>query len=122
RAAFAAALIQEEAERMSAAANAARPLGSLRALAIIPARLESQRLPRKMLLRAAGRALFAHTAHNVIASRAFARVIVATDSAEIVEEAAREGIDALLTRRDHASGSDRIAEAWRSLAAQGERC
>lgn len=94
--------------------------GSSRALAIIPARLESQRLARKMLLRAGDRALFAHTAHNVIASGAFARVIVATDSTEIADEARREGLEACLTSPDHQSGSDRAAEVWRKLSAQGE--
>jgi len=91
-----------------------------RALAIVPARLASQRLPRKMLLVAGGRALFAHTAHNVLGSGAFARVIVATDSAEIAEEARREGLEAALTSVDHGSGSDRAAEAWTAIAASGE--
>jgi 3-deoxy-manno-octulosonate cytidylyltransferase (CMP-KDO synthetase) len=92
----------------------------LRALAIIPARLESKRLEKKMLLRAGRRALFAHTAHNVLAAGAFARVIVATDSSEIAEEARREGLAAELTDPAHASGSDRAAEVWRRLAAGGE--
>jgi 3-deoxy-manno-octulosonate cytidylyltransferase (CMP-KDO synthetase) len=104
-----------------AAAHAAADVRAPRAIAIIPARLASQRLPRKMLLRAAGRALFAHTAHNVARAGAFARVVVATDSAEITDEARREGLEACLTRADHASGTDRAAEAWRILAAAGER-
>jgi 3-deoxy-manno-octulosonate cytidylyltransferase (CMP-KDO synthetase) len=106
------------ADTPAADARAAR---APRAIAIVPARLASQRLPRKMLLRAAGRALFAHTAHNVARSGAFARVVVATDSAEIAEEARREGLEACETRADHASGTDRAAEAWRALAAAGER-
>ena len=107
---------------MSAAA--AQPAGdrsALRAIAIVPARLASQRLPRKMLLCAAGRALFAHTAHNVRRSGAFARVVIATDSAEIADEARRDGLEACLTRADHASGTDRVAECWRALVAAGER-
>lgn len=105
---------------MSAAREAPAGTRAPRALAIIPARIASQRLPRKMLLRAGDRALFARTARNVIESQAFARVIVATDSAEIVDEARREGLEVELTRADHASGSDRVAEVWRTLAARGE--
>jgi 3-deoxy-manno-octulosonate cytidylyltransferase (CMP-KDO synthetase) len=93
---------------------------SIRALAIIPARLGSRRLPRKMLLRVGGRALFALTARNVIDSKACARVIVATDSEAILEEARREGLEARMTSADHPSGSDRVAEAWQALAAEGE--
>ena len=103
-------------------ARSARPGSSSapRALAVIPARLASQRLPRKMLLEVGGRALFARTARNVIAAGAFARVIVATDSAEIAEVARREGLEVELTSADHKSGSDRVAEVWRTLAARGE--
>jgi len=105
---------------MGAAREAPAGTRAPRALAIIPARLASQRLPRKMLMRAGDRALFARTARNVIESQAFARVIVATDSAEIVDEARREGLEVELTRADHASGSDRVAEVWRTLSARGE--
>jgi 3-deoxy-manno-octulosonate cytidylyltransferase (CMP-KDO synthetase) len=92
----------------------------IRALAIIPARLGSTRLPRKMLLEAAGAPLIVHTARNVAASGAFARVVIATDAEEIAQTVRRHGFEAVMTRADHPSGTDRIHEAWRQLAAQGE--
>jgi 3-deoxy-manno-octulosonate cytidylyltransferase (CMP-KDO synthetase) len=92
-----------------------------RALAIIPARLSSSRLARKMLLEAAGLPLFAHTARNTLGSGAFARVVLATDAPEIGERARSLGLEAVLTRSDHASGTDRVHEAWQALARAGER-
>lgn len=92
-----------------------------RAIAILPARLLSTRLPRKMLLAETGRCLFLHTADAVRASGAFARVLVATDAPEIAEAAREAGFESALTRSDHRSGTDRVCEAWLALAAQGER-
>jgi len=92
-----------------------------RALAIIPARLASSRLARKMLLEARGLPLFAHTARNTQASGAFARVVLATDAHEILERARELGLEALLTRAVHTSGTDRVHEAWLALARAGER-
>ena len=73
-----------------------------------------------MLLAETGRCLFLHTADVVRASGAFARVVVATDAPEIAEAARGAGFEALMTRADHRSGTDRVCEAWRALAAQGE--
>lgn len=95
-------------------------LQGIRAVAIIPARLGSSRLPRKMLLSRTGRCLFEHTARNVAASGIFARVAVATDSAEIAAAAKSAGIEALMTRADHGSGTDRVFEAWTLLQAGRE--
>jgi 3-deoxy-manno-octulosonate cytidylyltransferase (CMP-KDO synthetase) len=92
-----------------------------RALAIIPARLASTRLARKMLLEADGLPLCVHTARNVARSGAFARVLLATDSTEIAAAAARHGIEARLTDPAHPSGTDRAHEAWRQLQMEGER-
>jgi 3-deoxy-manno-octulosonate cytidylyltransferase (CMP-KDO synthetase) len=92
-----------------------------RAVAIIPARLASQRLPRKMLLDRTGDCLFVHTARNVASSGAFARVVVATDAEEIADAARAAGIECRTTRADHPSGTDRVHEAWRALEREGER-
>jgi 3-deoxy-manno-octulosonate cytidylyltransferase (CMP-KDO synthetase) len=92
-----------------------------RALAIVPARLGSSRLARKMLLEAHGLPLFAHTVRNAAASGAFARVLLATDAPEILERARALEIEALLTRADHPSGTERVHEAWRALQSAGER-
>jgi 3-deoxy-manno-octulosonate cytidylyltransferase (CMP-KDO synthetase) len=58
---------------------------------------------------------------NAQASGAFARVLLATDAPEILERARALRIEALLTRADHASGTERVHEAWRTLAATGEQ-
>ncbi|MBK7874624.1 MAG: 3-deoxy-manno-octulosonate cytidylyltransferase [Planctomycetes bacterium] len=102
---------------MSASAPASGP----RAIALVPARLASQRLPRKMLLARTGTPLFAHTVANVRSSGAFARVVLATDAEEILDTARRAGIEAVMTRLDHTSGTDRIHEAWKALERAGER-
>jgi len=94
----------------------APPRERIRAVAIIPARLGSVRLPRKMLLAETGRALFEHTARNVLDSGVFEQVVVATDSEEILTAAERGGLQAVMTRCDHPSGTDRVNEAARSLA------
>lgn len=77
---------------------------------LIPARLASTRLPRKALADIGGRAMVVRVAERAQAAGA-ASVTVATDAAEIAAACARYGIAALLTRADHASGSDRLAEA-----------
>lgn len=95
------------------------PAGELRAVAIIPARIGSTRLPRKMLLSETGRCLFEHTYEAVVSANAFVDVVVATDSPEIAAAAQRAGIPARLTRADHPSGTDRVFEAWQALCAEG---
>jgi 3-deoxy-manno-octulosonate cytidylyltransferase (CMP-KDO synthetase) len=82
-----------------------------RAVAIVPARLASRRLARKMLLSATGRCLFEHTVENVAASGIFERVVLATDAEEIAGRARAAGIEVVLTRPDHESGTARVAEA-----------
>jgi 3-deoxy-manno-octulosonate cytidylyltransferase (CMP-KDO synthetase) len=94
---------------------------SLRAVALIPARLASTRLARKMLLADTGRPLVVHTAECARGSGAFARVVVATDAEEIAAAVRAHGCEARLTRADHASGTDRVHEAWSQLALEGER-
>ena len=88
-----------------------------RALALIPARLASLRLPRKMLLDETGLPLFVHTARNVARARTLARVVVATDAEEIAAAARAHGVEAVMTRPEHPSGTDRIHEALLSLQA-----
>jgi 3-deoxy-manno-octulosonate cytidylyltransferase (CMP-KDO synthetase) len=77
---------------------------------IVPARLASTRLPRKPLADIGGLPMVVRVAHAVAASGA-GRVVVAADSAEIVDACTRHGVTALLTRADHATGTDRLAEA-----------
>ena len=76
---------------------------------VIPARHASTRLPGKMLAHIAGRPMVVHVAERARASGA-AEVIVATDHAEIAAAVEAHGFTAVMTRADHASGTDRIAE------------
>lgn len=79
-------------------------------LAVIPARLGSTRLPRKPLRTLAGRPLVEWVWRRAVASELFDRVVIATDSVEIVSAADQFGAEAVLTDPDHPSGTDRVAE------------
>jgi 3-deoxy-manno-octulosonate cytidylyltransferase (CMP-KDO synthetase) len=79
---------------------------------LIPARLASTRLPNKPLADIAGVPMVVRVAQRVAQGlQQPARIVVAADDASIVQACARFGVEALLTRVDHASGSDRLAEA-----------
>ncbi len=93
----------------------------LRAIALIPARLASTRLARKMLLAETGRPLVVHTAQAVASSGVFARVVVAVDDAEVAAAVRAHGLESVPTRVEHPSGTDRVHEAWLALQAAGER-
>ena len=86
------------------------------ALAIVPARLFSQRLPGKVLLRETGQYLFEHTVRNVERCHAIDQVVVATDAEEVLAAAEEAGIQAVLTSPDHPSGTDRAREALDLMA------
>jgi 3-deoxy-manno-octulosonate cytidylyltransferase (CMP-KDO synthetase) len=83
-------------------------------IVIVPARLASTRLPRKPLADLGGIPMVVRVARAAAGSGA-ARVVVAADSAEIVAACVAHGIEALLTRSDHATGTDRLAEAVAQL-------
>lgn len=76
---------------------------------IIPARLASTRLPNKPLADLGGKPMIVRVAEQARLSGA-ARIIVATDHPDIAAACAAHGIEACMTRADHQSGSDRIAE------------
>jgi 3-deoxy-manno-octulosonate cytidylyltransferase (CMP-KDO synthetase) len=86
---------------------------------VIPARLASTRLPDKPLADIAGRPMVVRVAERAAASGASA-VWVAADDPRIVQACKAHGVQALLTRTDHASGSDRLAEASTLLALPDE--
>lgn len=81
---------------------------------VIPARLESQRLPGKPLIEIAGRPLVVWCLERARASRAD-EVIVAVDDERIAEVVEAAGGRALLTSKEHASGTDRLAEVASKL-------
>ncbi|MFN6060434.1 MAG: 3-deoxy-manno-octulosonate cytidylyltransferase, partial [Burkholderiales bacterium] len=77
---------------------------------LIPARLGSSRLPNKPLADLAGVPMVVRVAQQAKASSA-TQVVVAADHPSIVQACEQHGIEAILTRDDHPSGSDRLAEA-----------
>ncbi|CAN5517970.1 3-deoxy-manno-octulosonate cytidylyltransferase [soil metagenome] len=83
-------------------------------IVLIPARLASTRLPRKPLADLGGAPMVVRVAERAMRSHA-QRVVVAADDEEIVAACKAHGVEALLTRRDHPTGSDRLAEASRLL-------
>jgi 3-deoxy-manno-octulosonate cytidylyltransferase (CMP-KDO synthetase) len=84
------------------------------ALILIPARMASTRLPGKPLADIAGRPMIVHVAQRA-AESGLGRVVVATDSAAVAEAVRVHGFDAVMTRKDHQSGSDRTFEALEIL-------
>jgi 3-deoxy-manno-octulosonate cytidylyltransferase (CMP-KDO synthetase) len=82
---------------------------------IIPARYASSRLPAKPLLRQTGKYLVQHVYERACEARCADHVVVATDDPRIVAAVESFGGNVLLTRRDHPSGTDRVAEAARHL-------
>lgn len=79
-------------------------------LGVIPARIGSTRLPRKPLLTIAGRPLIEWVWRRASSVDGLDRLVVAADDPEIVAAVEAFGGRAVLTRKDHASGTDRIAE------------
>lgn len=82
---------------------------------IVPARLASTRLPGKPLADIAGVPMVVRVARRAALSKA-GRVVVAADHADIVRACELHAIECVLTREDHPSGSDRLAEACERLA------
>ena len=80
-------------------------------VAIIPARYQSSRLPGKPLKEIEGRTLIEHVYRRVELAEGLDRIVVATDDGRIQEAVEAFGGDAILTRTDHESGTDRLAEA-----------
>ncbi len=89
----------------------------MKAIAVVPARLASTRLPRKMLREIAGKPLIGIVYEAVKSSTLLADVIVATDSEEILEVCTRHGWEARMTSAAHRSGTERVHEISISVAA-----
>ena len=90
-----------------------------RTLVLIPARMAATRLPGKPLLDIAGLPMIVHVLRRAEAAR-IGRVAVATDTPEIAAVVTQHGGEAVMTRPDHPSGSDRIYEALRKLDSRRE--
>ncbi len=90
----------------------------MRAVAVIPARLASTRLPRKPLREIAGRPLLAWVYEAARGVPALADVIIATDAEEILELCRRHGWNGRLTSSAHRSGTERVHEISTAVAAE----
>lgn len=86
---------------------------------LIPARMASSRLPGKPLADLGGKPMVVRVAERVSHSGAV-RVVVATDAPAVLQACAEHSIEGILTREDHPSGSDRLAEACEKLGLHGE--
>jgi len=91
----------------------------MRTLILIPARMAATRLPGKPMVDIAGEPMIVHVWRRAIGTQA-GRVVVATDSDAIVSAVTAAGGEAVMTRADHASGSDRIFEAVSRVDPDGE--
>jgi 3-deoxy-manno-octulosonate cytidylyltransferase (CMP-KDO synthetase) len=89
----------------------------MKSVAIIPARLASTRLPRKMLREIAGKPLVGWVYEAARGSPLLSDVIIATDSEEILEACRRHGWNARMTSPTHRSGTERVHEVSNSIAA-----
>jgi 3-deoxy-manno-octulosonate cytidylyltransferase (CMP-KDO synthetase) len=89
-----------------------------RTLVLIPARMAATRLPGKPLLDIAGLPMIVHVLRRAEAAQ-IGRVAVATDTPEIAAAVKSHGFEAVMTRSDHPSGSDRIYEALGKLDPAG---
>ncbi|MBL8584623.1 MAG: 3-deoxy-manno-octulosonate cytidylyltransferase [Rhizobiaceae bacterium] len=88
-------------------------------LILIPARMASTRLPGKPLADIGGRPMIVRVAERAAASR-LGRVVVATDSEAVAAAVSAAGHEAVMTRDDHQSGSDRIFEALEAVDPGGD--
>jgi 3-deoxy-manno-octulosonate cytidylyltransferase (CMP-KDO synthetase) len=90
-----------------------------RTLVVIPARLASTRLPDKPLADIGGEPMIVHVWRRAMAAQT-GRVVVATDSQQIIAAMRKVGGEAVMTRPDHASGSDRVFEAVNHVDPEGD--
>ena len=89
-----------------------------KAIAILPSRLESSRLPRKALKDICGLPMIVHVFKRCLLSKKLDEVYVATDSFEIKEAVEKYGGNVIMTSSKHETGTDRIAEAALELDAE----
>ena len=89
----------------------------MKKIAMIPARYASTRFPYKLMQRLGDKSVIRHTYDNVISTGLFDEVYVVTDHEIIFNEIVLNNGKAILSRKEHESGSDRIAEAVREMEA-----
>ena len=89
-----------------------------RVVAILPARIESSRLPRKVLLEICGLPMIVHVFKRCLLAKKLDEVYVATDSNEIKGVVENHGGKVIMTSHNHQTGTDRIAEAAKNIDAE----
>jgi 3-deoxy-manno-octulosonate cytidylyltransferase (CMP-KDO synthetase) len=89
----------------------------MKAIALIPARLEATRFPKKLLADLRGKTVLLRTYEAAVNTGLFDEVIVVADSDELIAEIAKHGGKAVKSKREYESGTDRIAEVAASLDA-----
>ena len=87
----------------------------MKCIAMIPARYAATRFPAKLMQKLGSKTVILHTYDNSVATGLFDQVVVVTDSDIIYEEITRNGGKAMMSKKQHESGSDRIAEAVETL-------
>ncbi len=90
----------------------------MKVIAIIPARYASSRLPGKPLLEIGGKAMILRVVECATSVKSINKVIVATDDQRIFEAVNQAGYEAVMTRADHQTGTDRLAEVAEKLDAE----
>jgi 3-deoxy-manno-octulosonate cytidylyltransferase (CMP-KDO synthetase) len=89
----------------------------MRIIAVIPARYAATRFPAKLMQLLNDKTIIRHTYENTVATGLFSEVLVATDSSVIYDEIIQHGGKAVMSKKEHESGSDRIAEAVMHMVA-----
>ena len=83
----------------------------MKKIALIPARYAATRFPAKLMQALDGKSVIRHTYDNTVATGLFDEVVVVTDSDTIYNDIVGNGGNAIMSKKEHESGSDRIAEA-----------
>lgn len=91
----------------------------MRCVIAVPARLESSRLPRKVLAEIDGKPMVQHVLERCLCASSASAVVLCTDSQELVDRASNWGIESLVTSPSCESGSERIASVVPQLVAAG---
>src|SRR5215218_692316 len=87
----------------------------MKKIAVIPARFASTRFPAKLMQMLGNKTIIQTTYENTVNTGLFDDVLVVTDSEIILNEITQRGGHTIMSRREHESGSDRIAEAVENL-------
>lgn len=96
-------------------------MGQRRAIAIIPARMNSTRFPGKVLASETGKPMVVHVCERTKLAQAVANVVVATDSQEIRKAVEAHGFDAVMTSAEHENGTSRLAEAAKAMGLKSQQ-